>query len=482
VIVLVQPMTNIFDAGKSRPTPPLSLLAAARLAAARYRVAIVDQRADPAWRDRLARLVEQRPLLVGFTSVTGSQLDHALAAARQVRQHAPRVPLVWGGIHASLFPEQVLADPAADYVVRGEGEQTLAELADALADGRGPDGIAGLSFRIAEGLRHAENRPFVDLDAMPDIDLSLAPGGDHFLVEGRPATYVETSRGCPMGCAYCYNAAFHQRRWRGESPAGVLERWRRLRRERPHVVHLSIVDDNFFGDPRRALRLAEGLAREGAPFRFQIQGAEVAVLDRFSDDELALLRQAGCVRLDMGVESGSARLLAAVDKHLEPEQVLAVNRRLARHGITAWYNFLAGMPGETDADLDASFALMLRLLRENPAALISPFYLYAPYPGTRLFDRSRGLGYAPPDRLDGWAGLHDGRLAVPWIDPVRRQRLAAAYFASIFVDRKLEVYDTKPLFRVLARWYRPVARWRLARRFFRWMPERWLFEKLVDVS
>lgn len=482
MIVLIQPMTNIFDAGKSRPTPPLSLLAAARLAAARHEVRIVDQRATPHWRRELETLLRAKPLLVGVTSVTGSQLDHALAAARFVHQTAPQVPLVWGGIHATLFPEQVLADPAADLVIRGEGEHTLAQLADALAEGRGPHGIAGVSYRDNGQVRHADDRSFVDLDAMPDVDLSLAPGGDHFLVEGRPATYVETSRGCPNRCAYCYNAVFHHRRWRGEKPATVLDRWRRLRRERPHIVHLSIVDDNFFGNPKRALDLAEGLVREGAPFRYQVQGAEVAMLDGFDDDQLALLRRSGCVRLDMGVESGSARLLESVDKRLSPDQVRRVNRRLAACGITAWYNFLAGMPGETDADLDASFALMLQLLRDNPQALVSPFYLYAPYPGTALFERSQELGYRPPARLDGWAGLHDGRLAVPWIDPARRRELAGAYFASIFVDRKLAVYDTKPLFRLAARLYRPIARWRLTRRFFRWMPERWLFEKLVDVS
>jgi len=482
VIVLVQPMTNVFDAGKSRPTPPLSLLAACRLAARERKVRLVDQRTRGDWRRELGRLLDDKPHFVGLTSVTGSQLSSAVEIAGFIRERAPKTTIVWGGIHATLFPEQVLESSLADVVIRGEGEQTLLELSRLPAAGQNPAGMAGVSYRTDGAVRHEPERPFLDLAALPDVDLGLAPGGDYFLVEKRPATYVETSRGCPMSCAYCYNAVFHHSRWRGEPAATVLERWRRLRRDRPHIVHLSIVDDNFFGSKRRALELAEGLGREGAPFTFQIQGAEVAVLDQFSDEEIDLLRRAGCVRLDMGVESGSPRLLADVNKKLAPDQVRRLNRRLAAAGITAWYNFLAGMPGETADDLQASLGLMEQLLTDNPAALVSPFYLYAPYPGTALFAKARDLGYRPPDKLDGWAGLHDGRLPVPWIDARRRRRLAAIYFTSIFVDRKLELYDTHPLYRLAARLYRPLARWRLRRRWFGLMPERRLFEKLVDVS
>jgi radical SAM superfamily enzyme YgiQ (UPF0313 family) len=275
---------------------------------------------------------------------------------------------------------------------------------------------------------------------------------------------------------------FHHRRWRGESAEVVVERWRRLRRTRPHVRHLSIVDDNFFGKRDRVIELAEKLVAEGSPFTFQVQGAEINVLDSLSDDGLALLKRAGCARLDMGVESGSQRMLDAVHKHLRVEQVRRINRRLAKIGITGWYNFLGGMPGEGDDDLNASLSLTLDLLRDNPSALVSPFYVYAPYPGTVLFDEATRLGYAPPQRLDGWAGLHDGRLAVPWIDNARRRKLAAVYFTTIFADRKLDVYDTRPLYRLAARLYRPIARWRLAKRFFKFMPERWLFSRLVNVS
>ena len=482
VIVLVQPMTNVFDAGKLRPTPPLSLLAAVRLAAQKHPVKMVDLRAQPDWQKRLRELLRQRPTMVATTSVTGNQLSSTLQVVRFIKAEAPDVPVVWGGVHATLFPEQVLDEAAVDYVVRGEGEQSMAELADALATGEGGRGIAGVSYRADGEIVHEPERPFLDLAELPDVDLDLPPGGDHFLVEGKPATYAETSRGCPMHCAYCYNAVFHHSTWRGEPAESVLARWQRLRRERPHIVHLSLVDDNYFGKMRHALDLAEGLVKQGSPFTYQVQGAEVAVLAKMSDDELNLLARSGCVRLDMGVESGSRRLLASVDKRVDPDDVIAVNRRLAGSSITTWYNFLAGMPGETDDDLDASLDLMLRLLRDNPRALVSPFYLYAPYPGTALFERAQGLGYTPPAKLDGWDGLHSGRAPVPWIDPPRRRRLAAMYFASIFVDRKLDVYDTRPLYRLAARLYRPIARWRLRKRFFKWMPEAWLFNRLYDIG
>ncbi len=482
MIVLVQPMTNVFDAGKSKPTPPLSLLAAARLAARRHTVKMIDLRFHTDWRWRLGQLLEKSPALVGVTSVTGAQLASAVAVTRFVKARTPTTPVVWGGVHATLFPDQVLDEPSVDFVVRGEGEATLAELADALALGKQPVGIDGVSRRVVNDTVHEPLRAFVDLAAMPDIDLSLPPGGDHFLVEGRPATYVETSRGCPMRCAYCYNAVFHQSKWRGEPSDSVLERWRRLRSERPHIKHLSIVDDNYFGKKTHALAIAEGLAKEGAPFTYQVQGAEVAVLAQLSDSELELLKASGCTRLDMGVESGSRRLLKEVNKRLDPDDVLKVNQRLAAAGITGWYNFLAGVPGETEADLNASLDLMLRLLRENRRALVSPFYLYAPYPGTDLFARAQKMGYEPPDNLEGWSGLHSGTAPVPWINDARRHRLSAMYFTSIFVDHKLEVYDTRFLYRLAAKLYRPIARWRLRHRNFNLMPELPLFRKMYRID
>ena len=162
--------------------------------------------------------------------------------------------------------------------------------------------------------------------------------------------------------------------------------------------------------------------------------------------------------------------------------MLEINRKLARTGIRPWFNFMAGFPGETEEDLGKTRTLIFQILRENPSSLISPVYPLAPYPGTELFREAVQLGFHPPEHLKEWKDYHLANRSIPWLDGKRRRQIQAMYFLSIFVDEKLQLYDTKPVYRILARLYRPVARFRLRHGFFRAMPERSLFQRFFDVS
>lgn len=480
-VILIQPLTNIFDRGKKMPTLPLSLLSAAREMADRYDLRVVDLRADPHWRETLAHGLDEHPLCVATTSVTGNQIFSALEVIRFVRSESD-APIVWGGIHGTLFPDQVLKEPSVDYVVRGEGEKTFLELADRLAGGEGVDGIDGLSTRKDRGAHHAPDRPFIDLDRASEIPYEVLDGPPYFLTGGRETLYLETSRGCFSRCAYCYNATFHRRQWRAQSADTVVHRIVGIRRRHGRIAHISFVDDNYFGDVSRALAIAEGLLEKEVGITYQIQGAHIQILSRMSEADLRRLRRSGCTRLDMGVESGSEAILGAMHKKLDFPRILHLNRTLLRLGITPWYNFMAGFPDETDADVDATRRLIFQLLDENPGALISPIYQVAPYPGTELFERARAMGFSPPDTLEAWRDYHSGGAKIPWRTTAESVRLGKLYFLSIFIDTKLTLYDTHPAYRLLARLYRPIARFRLRRNILAFMPEYGLFRRLFDIS
>jgi len=477
-LLLLQPHTELFDSLKSAPTLPLALLSAARLAAAEFEVELLDQRVERDWRGALAAAVRGGCRAVGITSVTGRQLLHAAEAARAAKELGATV--IWGGVHASLLDEQVLRDGLADVVVRGEGEQTLLELMRALARQQPLQAVDGLSLLRDGSLQRTPDRPFADLGALPDVPYHLAGPRYLFSRRGRPTLYLETSRGCPHGCTYCYNTAYHNRRWRGEPADSVLGRIDRALAALPGVRHLSLVDDNFFTDRKRALAIAEGLAERGRDLTFQVQGASVSDLDRLAAAELALLARSGCARLDMGVETGSPRILASVGKQLDLGAVRRVNRLLREHGMVPWYNFMAGFPGETEEDLSATIDLILELTKDNPAALVSPVYCLAPYPGTRIFDQSRASGVRFPEHTEAWAGFSLDRPHDPSVGRARAEFLSALYFYSIFIDGKIEEYDTIPGLALAARLYRPLARWRLERRFFSLSPERRLSEWIVS--
>ena len=423
----------------------------------------------------------EEALCFGTTSITGNQVFGALEAVRFVSERA-RLPVIWGGIHGTLFPAMTLEGAPVDVVVRKEGEDTFPAVLEALETGKNLEDVAGISFRRNGTVQHNPDRPFVDLEDLPEVPYDLIQGPVHFLTEGKPTLYFETSRGCFSRCAYCYNSAYHERRWRAQSAERVLERIRDLRGRYGHVRHLSLVDDNYFVDTRRVRAIAEGLVRAGSPLTYQVQGAHTGQIHRMDDEDLALLARSGCVRLDMGVETGSTRILEQMNKKIHPDQVREINRRLSRAGIRPWYNFMAGFPGETDEDMGKTRALIFDLIRENPRCLVSPVYPLSPYPGTELFERAVKLGFEAPKTLEGWKDYHVANDRLPWLDRRGRDTIAAMYFLSIFVDGKLEVYDTKPLYRWLARLYRPIARFRLKRGFFAAMPELSLFHRFFDIS
>ena len=443
---------------------------------------LVNACSDPHWKKHLHEEIERDPpLCVGTTSITGNQVFSSLEAVA-IAARRGGIPVVWGGIHGTLFPDMMLNEAPVDVVVRKEGEDTFPELVEALEQGADLEGIQGISFRRNGRVVHNPDRPWVDLETLPEVPYEWIRGPVHFLTEGKPTLYLETSRGCFSGCTYCYNQAYHQRRWRAQSAEKVLARIKDLLERFPAIRHLSLVDDNYFGKPQRAQEIAEGLARMGTPVTYQVQGAHIEQISRMEDASFDLLARSGCVRLDMGVESGSPEVLQRVKKKIRPDQVLEINRKLRRAGIRPWFNFMAGFPGETAEDLKRTRSLIFALLRENPSSLISPVYPLAPYPGTELFREAVALGFRPPEHLAEWKDYHLANRSIPWIDDRRRKQIQAMYFLSIFVDEKLEIYDTKPLYRWLARVYRPVARFRLKRGFFKGMPELALFQRLFDTS
>ncbi|MBZ0271174.1 B12-binding domain-containing radical SAM protein [bacterium] len=481
-IALVQPMTNIFDAGKKLPTPPISLLCAARYLHPDHDVRIVDVRIDKDWRGTLARLIDEGVSVVGTHSITGDQIFSALDVTRFVKSVKPNLPVIWGGIHGTLFPDQVLEEPSVNYVVRFEGEHTFRELVDTILDGGDVSGVAGVSRRIDGQNLHNAERPFVSMDELPDIPFELLRRNPWFLVDGKPTVYMETSRGCQSACTYCYNNSYHKRSWRGQKAETVLGVLDRLHAKIPEVKHLSFVDDNFFGARRRTAELLDGLIARGAPFTYQVQGAHIGVVGKMEREDFERLRASGCVRLDMGAESGSETLLRQVLKITSPERILRINAMCREVGITPWFNLMTGMPQETENDLRLTIDLGLRITRENPRGLVSPFYIYAPYPGTNLFATAEQLGFAPPKSINDWRGLHSGDRATPWLNKAGRQLRKSVYFLSIFIDRKLEFYDSTPLTKLAARLYRPIARLRMKYRFFRLMPEKYVFFRAFNIS
>ena len=478
-IVLIQPSAGVIDSMRTAHSLPLGLLSAATLAMEEFDVVLIDTRCEKGWRERLLEALARKPLLSGVTAVTGSQILSARKIASFVKAHSD-TPVVWGGVHPTLLPEQTLRDPLVDLVVHGEGEVTLRALARALAEKAPLHTVRGVGYKKDGEVHVNEERPFVDLNALPGLPYSLVSLRDYtFEALGRPTFYIETSRGCPNRCAFCYNS----RRgpgWRAMSPERSLRQIDDLLAAYggDEPVHLVFVDDNYFVDIPRTTAIAQGLLDGGYRLTYQVQGVQVEEIKRLTPADWDLLEESGVTRIDMGIESGSPKIQRLIGKGLVPEDVLALNRSLKGRTIRPWYNFMAGFPEETDDDLRQTLDLVRRLLHDHPEALISPIYNYTPFPGTPLFDRSVATGFRPPASLEAWSRCEWSRTMVPWVDDSTRNYLSALYVLSYFIDRKFRYYKSLLGLQWAAEVLRPIAR----SLFFSGRKRRYLDGLLAKVS
>jgi anaerobic magnesium-protoporphyrin IX monomethyl ester cyclase len=272
---------------------------------------------------------------------------------------------------------------------------------------------------------------------------------------------MESSRGCVHRCTFCYvQKSRAQRRWRAISAELLLDRVLRIQRDY-RVAGVEFQDLEAFTRPSRILQFAEGVVRARARL-FWNTCARIDDVLRLSEEELRLLRRSGLRRLALGVESGAPEMIERIRKGVTLEQVREAAARVKRTGIAPYYSFVAGFPGETEAELRMTTDLMGELLEKDPRAKVSILHCFRPLPGTEMFEQAVALGLAPPQRLEDWADYHMDKIDHPWLSPEMQRRIAGLNFLSLFLDRKFEEVD-RPVVQLFARIYQPLARYRFAR-------------------
>jgi radical SAM superfamily enzyme YgiQ (UPF0313 family) len=438
-IVLVYPITGLDLPGVS-VWLPLSVLTVAAPLVRDHDVVIVDQRVDPDWRRTLRSHLTQDTLAVGISSMTGTQIRHGLEAAREVRDADPGIPIVWGGNHGSLLPEQTAAHPLVDCVVIGEGEDTFRAFVEAREsdrrNGRWKQ-LGQIAYRedgrvVQHGATGQEH--FLDPDQVPPLPYHLVDVekyvNNQFLFGRRVRSLpFITSTGCPYPCTFCCEPVLSSRRWRKMSPDVVMARVMDLV-ERFRLDAIEFHDEEFFVDRKRGARIAEMI---GGRFDWYVQ---TRMDDLIALDEhvgLDVLEKHGLRAVQPGLETGSPRILKMIQKQETIADFRDANQRLARTTISGTYNFMMGFPTETLEDLMASVDLALEMMDTNPNAHISGFFVYTPCPGAKLYELALEDGFQPPDRLEGWTAFNRQHLESPWIAD-RKELLETLLFTSKLVD------------------------------------------------
>jgi anaerobic magnesium-protoporphyrin IX monomethyl ester cyclase len=379
-----------------KPYPPLgTITAAAHLRARGHDVALFDPMLDDditGWQAALKRIAPKLVVIYDdvfnwFTKMClGRMREAALAMTRQARAAGARV--IISGHDAADAPEVYLA-AGADYVIVGEGELTLGELAARL-DAAPPDSpakvddIPGLVWKELGMQRKSGPRALLkNLDELP------LPAWDLVDVERYRAFWkrrhgyfslnVVTTRGCPYLCNWCakpvYGNTYHTR-----TPESVVTEIRLLR-ERYAPDHLWFCDDIFGLKARWLLPFADQIAAAGltTPFLCQTRA------DLMTDENVAALRRAGCAEAWMGVESGSQAVLDAMDKGITVAHVRSAVARLRAAGVRVGFFLQFGYPDEGWRDIEMTRQLIRELAPDEIGISVS-----YPLPGTGFHERVRG--------------------------------------------------------------------------------------------
>ena len=361
------------------PQVPLALLhIAASLKQEGFNVRILDMRLE-----NYRQVQIGNPVFVGISCMSGLQIKYALEFARHVRIQNPSCPLVWGGVHPTLLPEQTAVNDFVDVVVRGEGELIVKDLAIALAQNRPLDDVAGITYTLNGAIKRNPDGKVIDLDAIP-----IALPYELLQMERYPSFrsgrfHVQTSRGCPHRCGFCYNSIFNKNRWRGKSAKRVLDEIEYILKTFPHIKIIDPIDDNVFVDEYRVKEMCQGLIdrKLGVQWRANCRFDYLANYDK---SFLELLARSGCVELDFGGESGSDRLQQLICKDVTAEEMLQSVENLRRWApsIEPYVSWMSGLPGETDEDLAETFDLMDRMREVNPKTQHYGIFVYTPFPST----------------------------------------------------------------------------------------------------
>ncbi|MGQ9626874.1 MAG: B12-binding domain-containing radical SAM protein [Anaerolineae bacterium] len=395
-VLLVSPVSRVWS---SRKHIPLGLgYLAAVLERAGHEVALYDA------------VVEEEPLeellaregfdVVGITSTTPLIYD-AWEAAAQAKAHG--AVTILGGPHLTILPDESMHRKEVDLVVRGEAEDTIIDIMEALAKDPGrPDSdgtprlfkreiwkeILGVSFRDEEGkIVHNPLRPVRrDLDSLPfpahhlykiERDTTLQPLTDGLDPHARADTII-TTRGCPYNCIFC-SKAVTGRTWRPRSPENVVAEWRYLVRELG-ATEIGVTDDVMTLDLARAKEICRLLIKEGlntVPW-ITIHGIKAGNTDQ---ELFYLMNKAGCKRVGFGVESGNQRVLDYIKKNQTIEEVRAAFAGAKVAGLETMGFFIFGLPSETEETMEDTIRLALELDPE-----LANFMIAAPFPGTEMYD------------------------------------------------------------------------------------------------
>lgn len=418
-------------------------LAALNLSAAldgRYTSSILDGNVD---RDfvstALSRIESGTVDAIGVSVMGGPQLRTAIALSQAVRARFANLPIIWGGHFPTICAAACLAEAFVDYAIRGQGEETLVELLDALFEPRleSLPNIAGLSWRAGAQIIHNRNRPFSAAGLARELPFERLGNPRRYLSRtylGQHTTGYQAALGCRFRCTFCGVAAM----FRGRTALPVaqrLERDLRHLRDDLGVDSVQFYDHNFFDREEDTLPLLEVLADFQMPWWCY---ARSDALLNLSARGWALVRRSRLSMAYIGAESPSDWLLHDIRKGTKTDQTLDAVEKCRSNGVIPQLSFMLAPPQDPEGETERAFEFIRRIKRVHPRTEIM-LYIYTPLPpapgssnphversvaslktadGAPLQFPTTARQWAEQSWVEYWCHAN-----TPWISPQLRQRI-----------------------------------------------------------
>lgn len=322
----------------------------------------------PIWQECIDRILDYDPQWLGFSMFTAN-FPAVDILSRAIKKRAAHIKIVVGGPHVTLAKDAVLAKSAVvDFAIQGEGETSLLELIQGVPYHR----ISGLIFRDQGRIVVNPESAFIeDLDGLPfpnrnRLDLNGQRIGGH---------YIATSRGCPNNCAFCASPLIWKRRVRFRSVDNVIRELADMKELGYGFIQFQ--DDTFTFRKKRLLNLLARMREEQMDFQWTCE-TRLTCLD---EEILRAMKETGCVRVKVGVESGNRNILKLINKGITPELILEKTSLIKEMGLPLTAYLMIGFPGETDVQAMETIQLAKKIEADYYSLSV-----VAPYYGTRLYD------------------------------------------------------------------------------------------------
>src|SRR5258708_10509191 len=374
----------------------------------------------------------------GCTSMPGPQLKQAIPFTAKIKSLYPEIITIWGGYFASNQYKSVINSPHVDYIVNGPGDETFPQLLNALSTNSPIGEIKNLIFKQDNDIVKTPQATLADQDNLPQLPYEFLHKqyplsrylGKTFL--GKRTAAYHSSMGCPFTCSFCAVVPIYNARWKAKS-AELVYRDIKYLIDRHGADAVEFHDNNFFVSEKRTVEFSKLIRNEKISWWGE---GRIDTIDKYSDESLATMREAGCKMIFFGAETSNDELLKKMDKGgtQTTAQMKKFAARMKKFDIIPEYSFVLRFPGEYkekgEQQIENDIAYIKQIKEINPSTEII-IYVYSPVPveGSEMYEMVKKSGFHFPEKLEDWLSpawqnfdLRKNPLT-PWLTPKMVNRI-----------------------------------------------------------